>query len=61
MNFRVCTHAAFQDQLMVQLTWQTKQIEGPYSKVSEQLIYELKQFGLVNYSIWNLPDNVDVD
>lgn len=51
-EIRIYTHAAFSEQHMVWLKWNSAHPEMPLSKVSGVLIHELKQFGLVDHSSW---------
>ena len=52
----VYTHAVVSRQHMIRLNWRTSHPQTPASGLSEELIYELKQFGLVDHSIWITSD-----
>lgn len=48
----IYSHAAFSLHQLIHLHWHSEHPVMPSSKVSEMLIHELKQFGLVDHSIW---------
>lgn len=52
VTFKLYSHAAFSEQHMVWLEWNSAHPAIPLSKVSEVLVHKLKQFGLVNHSTW---------
>lgn len=52
VDIRIYTHPVFSQQLMIRLKWHSGHPEMPFSHVSGTLIYELRQFGLVDHSIW---------
>lgn len=56
-EIRIYTHAVFSQQHMIRLKWHSEHPEMPSSKVSGVLIHELKQFGLVDHSIWTHSDS----
>lgn len=55
-TIRSYTHAAFPEQHMVWLKWHSTCPGISQSHLSEVVIHELKQFGLVDHSAWILPD-----
>jgi hypothetical protein len=59
-EIRIYTHAAFPELQMIRLKWHSAHPEMPFSKISGVIIHELKQFGLVDHSIWVHSDSEPV-